>query len=182
LPLADPYSAQAIRRKGSQLLRCFHQPLQHRLGLNLEPPRGAPDTSTLGQTREDAHAALHGATLAMHERPMLLRNGALAGTTLAWSPGSTMGRPMRAEIAPSHPAAISATGMRTKGPRGIDRPWTSGGRRPGSRGHRRRRFGMCGVVFTRGARRFLSKTGKRFGVVGTLTPWQEGLGLGLPQG
>jgi len=99
---------------------------------------------------------------------------------LALSPGSTIGMPIRAEMAQSHPAAISATGLRTKVPRGIDLPWTSVGRRHGSRWHRRR-VGMCGVVFTRGARRFLSKTCKRFGFVGTLTPWHEGLGLGLPQ-
>jgi hypothetical protein len=32
-----------MSRKGVELIRCLHQPLQHRIGVDLEHPRGAPD-------------------------------------------------------------------------------------------------------------------------------------------
>jgi hypothetical protein len=43
LHLLDPYVVQDVLREGPQLLRGLHQPLQHRIGVDLEHPRRAPD-------------------------------------------------------------------------------------------------------------------------------------------
>jgi hypothetical protein len=39
---------QDMSGKGLELIRCLHQPLQHRLGVDREHLRGAPDAQTLG--------------------------------------------------------------------------------------------------------------------------------------
>jgi hypothetical protein len=43
LHLPDPHVVQDVSGEGLQLLRCFDQPLQHRIGVDLEHPCCAPD-------------------------------------------------------------------------------------------------------------------------------------------
>ena len=58
---------QEIRGKGAQLLGRFDQPVQHRVGINLEDPRGGADTQTFGQAGQHAHDQLHRRLFAMED-------------------------------------------------------------------------------------------------------------------
>ena len=48
LDLLDVHLAQEVAGKGLQLLGCFHQPVQHRIGGDLEDPRGGANAEPLG--------------------------------------------------------------------------------------------------------------------------------------
>ena len=51
LHLLDPHLVQDVLREGMQLLRRFDQPLQHRIRIDLEHPRRAPDAQALYHSR-----------------------------------------------------------------------------------------------------------------------------------
>ena len=106
LHLPDPQVMQEVLRKGPQLLRRLHQPLQHRIGVHLEHPRRAPDAQALGQARDDPHDQLRGDTLAMKDRPEGLQKIAATDDAQQLPPGTATGMAIGAEIAPAHPAAI----------------------------------------------------------------------------
>ena len=55
LHLSHLYVMQEGLREGVELLRRFHQPLEDRVGIDLEHPRRAPDAQTLSQAGEDTH-------------------------------------------------------------------------------------------------------------------------------
>ena len=61
-------SCRTCREKACSCSAASTQPLQHRIGGHLAPPRRAPDTQACGQAREDPHDALDGGVLAMKER------------------------------------------------------------------------------------------------------------------
>jgi hypothetical protein len=69
LPLPHLYGVQEGRRDGVELLRRFPPPLQHRLGVDRAPPRGAPDAPAFSPARDDAYEACDRYALALTERP-----------------------------------------------------------------------------------------------------------------
>src|SRR2546428_6784546 len=116
LDLAYVDLTQEIACKGLELVHCFSQPLQHRIRVHLEHPRGGPNAQTLSQTRQHAHDQLHGDLFAMKDGAMMLGKIAFARGTVELSPGTTIGMPIGAQIAPSQPAAIATAGMGTEVP------------------------------------------------------------------
>ena len=64
---------EEIRRKGPQVLGRFHQPVQHRVGVDLEHPRGSANAQALRQARQHTHDQLHGYTFAMKIVPWVSR-------------------------------------------------------------------------------------------------------------
>ena len=78
LQLLQVEIAEEIRGKGAQLLGRFDQPLQHRVGVDLEDPRRGADTQPFGQAGQDPHDQLHRRLFAMEDRAMGLQKVALA--------------------------------------------------------------------------------------------------------
>src|SRR5215208_1081832 len=70
---------QEVLGEGPQLLRRFNQPLQHRIRIDLEHPRRAPDAQALSQARDDTHDEVDGGTLPMKDRPEALQEVAATG-------------------------------------------------------------------------------------------------------
>src|SRR2546430_13936204 len=105
--------------KRLQVLCRLHEPLQHRIGINLEHPRRAPDAQAFGQARDDAHDELDGGTLAVQERTKGLEKVATTDHTQQLLPGTTIGTAIGAEIAPADPAPIGTVRVRTEARRGV---------------------------------------------------------------
>ena len=120
LHLPDPHVVQDVSGKGPQLLRRFDQPLQHRIGVDLEHPRRAPDAQALGQARDDAHDELDRGALAMKERAEGLEKIAATDDTQQLPPGTATGMAIGAEIAPAHPAPIGTVRVRAEMRGGVD--------------------------------------------------------------
>ena len=73
LQLLQVEITEEIRGKGAQLLGRFDQPVQHRVGIDLEDPRRGADTQTLGQAGQDPHDQLHRGLFAVEDRAMMSR-------------------------------------------------------------------------------------------------------------
>jgi hypothetical protein len=99
LPLAHVHLAQKGARKGTQRLRSLYQPVQHRVRIDLEHPRGGPHAQALGQARQHADEQLHGSPFAMQNRALGLEKIAFAGETLELTPRATAGMAVGAQIA-----------------------------------------------------------------------------------
>src|SRR5256886_13468630 len=110
--------------KRLQVLCRLHEPLQHRIGINLEHPRRAPDAQAFGQARDDAHDELDGGTLAVQERTKGLEKVATTDHTQQLLPGTTIGTAIGtaigAEIAPARPSPIRTGRVRAEMAGGID--------------------------------------------------------------
>src|SRR5262249_36337327 len=120
LHLSDPYIVQEVLRERPQLLCRFNQPLQHRIRLDLEHPRRAPDAQALSQARDDTHDEVDGGTLPMKDRPEALQDAAATGDAEQLPPGTTVGMAIGAEIAPAHPTPVRTVRIGTEMGRGID--------------------------------------------------------------
>src|SRR5216683_2237056 len=59
-----------MTRKGPQLVGGLHQPLQHRVRVDLENARRPPDAQAFGQAPDDVHDALDGHAFTMQDRAM----------------------------------------------------------------------------------------------------------------
>src|ERR1051325_9408841 len=103
-----------------QLLGRLHQPLEHRIGVDLEHPRRAPDAQPFGQACDNAHDELDGDTLAMEEGAKGLEKIAVADHRQQLPPGTTVRMAIGAEIPPADPAPIDTVRVRTEVRRGID--------------------------------------------------------------
>jgi hypothetical protein len=130
----------------------------------LGPQEGGP--VALGQARQYAHNQLYGHTLAMKNGAVGLQKVARVGGAVELAPQSTTGRPVGTEVPQPHPASVVTVGMGAKVHRGIDGTGAAGGRWHGVRSSWRGWLGMIGVVFTRGAWRFVREALEGCGLVG----------------
>ena len=96
------------------------------------------------------------------------------------TPRATAGMAVGAQVPQPRPTAIATARMGTEVPRGIHGARSSGGRRHGVGGHRRRRLGMRGFSLTQGAVRFRSQSGTRLGLLGACPCGRERLTLSGP--
>src|SRR5439155_383725 len=92
----------------------------HRIGVDLEHPRRAPDTQAFGQARDDTHDELDGGALAMKDRAESLQEIATTDHTQQLPPGTTIGMAIGAEIAPSRPSPIGTVRVRAEMAGGVD--------------------------------------------------------------
>src|SRR5262249_35237759 len=166
LQLLYMYVAQEIARKGAQLLGRLNQPLQDRIGVDLEDSRGGTDTQTLGEARQDAHDALHGRLFAVEEGAMGLQKVALARGTVELTPGTTARMAIGPQVAQRQPATIGTVAMRTKVPGRVDLTGTSVRRGHGGRPGGRRRFGLHSVALAQGAMGLVRQALECFGLLG----------------
>src|SRR4029453_2319094 len=79
----------------------FDQPLQHRICIDLEHPRRAPDAQSLSQARQDTHDKLDRLPLAMEQGPKGLEKITTADHTQQLPPGTATRIAIGAEIPPS---------------------------------------------------------------------------------
>jgi hypothetical protein len=111
---------QDVSREGLQLLCRIDQLPQDRIRIHLEHPRGAPDTQSLGQAREDTHNELDRGALAVKERAEGFEKIATTDYTQQLPPGTATGMAIGTEIAPAHPAPIGAVRVRAEMGGGVD--------------------------------------------------------------
>ena len=110
---------QKVLREGPHLLRRFAQPLQHRIRIDLEPPRRASDTPAFGQAGDDPHDEVDSGALAVKDRAEGLQKRAATGDAQQVSPGTPTGMAIGAEIAPADSAPIGTVRVRAKMGRGV---------------------------------------------------------------
>jgi hypothetical protein len=97
---------QEVLRKGTQLLRRFHQPLQHGVRVHLAHPSGTSDASAFGQARDDAHEELDGGALTIKECAGGLEKIVATGDAQQLPPTATIGIAIGPEMAPADPTPI----------------------------------------------------------------------------
>src|SRR5215470_15329547 len=112
LDLPHAHIVQEMTRKGPQLVGGLHQPLQHRVRVDLEHARRAPDAQALSQARDDMYDEVDGGALPMKDRPKALQEVAATGDAEQLPPGTTTGMAIGPEIAPADPAAIGTVWVR----------------------------------------------------------------------
>src|SRR5262249_60510380 len=96
------------------------EPLQHRIGIDLEHPRRAPDAQALSQAGDDTHDKLDRLPLAMEQGPEGLEKITTADHTQQLPPGTAARMAMGAEIPPSYPAAIGTVRVGAEMRGGVD--------------------------------------------------------------
>jgi hypothetical protein len=118
--------AEEIARKGPQVLRRFHQPLQHRVGSDLEDPRRSADTQALSQAGQDVHDEVDRHLFTVENRAVGLQKIPLAGRAVELAPGTATGMAIGPQIVHPQPAAIVTLGVGTKVLRGVHGTGASG--------------------------------------------------------
>src|SRR5438067_13897783 len=104
----------AIGRQSLELLSGLDHPAQDGIGVDLEPPRGAPEAQPFGQTRDDAPELLGRGALAMTKRAVRLIQISLAGHTRKLLPRLATGMAVGADMAAAEPTVIGAIRSRTE--------------------------------------------------------------------
>jgi hypothetical protein len=120
LHLLDAHVVQEVLGEGPQLRGRLHEPLQDRVGVDLEHPRRAPDAQALRQARDDPHDEVDGGALPMKDRPEALQEVAATGDAQQLAPATATGMAVGADIPPSRPAPIGTVRVRAKVRRGVD--------------------------------------------------------------
>src|SRR5262249_29082942 len=166
-----------VLRKGPELLRRLHQPMQHRVWLDLKHTRCTADAYALSEAADHVHDEVDRDALAMEQSTVMLWKVALAGRTVELTPRATAGMAVGAQVAQPQPAAIGTVRMRAKMPGGIHLTRTPMRRGHRIGAHRRRWRGMYGLVCTQSARGLLGQPLKRFGRDGVLRRGLDGLRL-----
>ena len=167
---------QKIRRKGVELLRGLHQPLEDRVRIDLAPPCRAADTQAFGEAGQDPHDKLRGESLALEDRPACFIEVAVAGDALQLAPGLATGMPIGADIAAAQPAMIGTIRLWAEVRVGVDSPSATSGVTDDWRWEARRLGRRIGCLFTGGAQRFVDESGEGFGLFDASTSALMGLG------
>src|SRR5215471_20352765 len=82
LHLREVQVVQEVLRKGPQLLRRLHQPVQHRVWIDLEHPRGAANAQALSEAADHVHDEVNRDALAMEQGTVMLWKVPFAGRTV----------------------------------------------------------------------------------------------------
>src|SRR5262249_42024235 len=86
LQLAHVDVTEEIAAKSLELLGGFHQPLQYRVGVNLEHAGRGANAQSFSQTCQHAHDQLHRQTFALQERAVRFQKVAVTRATVQLSP------------------------------------------------------------------------------------------------
>src|SRR5215510_281511 len=103
LHLREVQVVQEVLRKGLELLCRLHQPVQHRVRIDLEHPRRAADAQALSEAADDVHDEVDRDALAMKNRAEGLQKRAATGNAQQLPPGTAIGVAIGAEVAPADP-------------------------------------------------------------------------------
>src|SRR5262249_15148354 len=153
---------QKVLREGPQVLRRVDRPLPHRIRVDFEHPRRAPEAQALGQAGDDAYDGRDRGTLTMQECAKGLEKRAVAGDAQQLPRGAPSGVAVAAELPPARPARVGpgrggrdlVGGIaRAGGSAGPDGAGGGGGGGGGAGGT---------AVLTGVARRFAGETRKRW--------------------
>jgi hypothetical protein len=99
LHLGEVEVVQEVLRKGPELLRRLHQPLQHGVWIDLEHPRGAAYAHALGEGVEDVHDEVDRDALAMEQGAVMLWKVTFTGRTVELPPLPPAGMAVGAQVA-----------------------------------------------------------------------------------
>src|SRR5262249_6424783 len=120
LHLREVHVVQEELRKGPQLLRRLHEPVQHRVRSDLEDPCGAANAQARSEAADHVHDEVDRDALAVDTVAMRLQKVAIAAGAVPLPPGATTGMAMGPEVAQAEPAAIATVGSRTELLGGVD--------------------------------------------------------------
>src|SRR5499426_528352 len=120
LHLREVQVVQEVLRKGPQLLRRLHQPVQHRVRSDLEDPRGAANAQTLSEAADHVHDEVNRDALAVEQGALGLQKVSIAVGAVQLTPRPTAGMAIGPEVAQAEPAAIATVGSRTELLGGVD--------------------------------------------------------------
>src|SRR5215510_1564777 len=148
LHLHEVQVVQEVRRKGLELLCRLHQPVQHRVRIDLEHPRGAADAQALSEAADDVHDEVDRDALAMEQGAVMLGKVPFAGRTVELTPLPPAGMAIGAQVAQPQPAAVVTVDMGAKVHRGVDRTGTAVGRGHRIGWHWRREQRMQSLLLT----------------------------------
>ncbi len=98
LHLAELQSVQAIVRKGSQLVGDLDQPLQGRIGIDLEDPRRAPDAQAFGHAADDPYDEVRRGPLPVRDGAEGLQKVAATDEAEQLAPAPPIGMTVSADI------------------------------------------------------------------------------------
>src|SRR5262249_24764461 len=98
LQLIDVHVAEKIARKGLEVLGGFHQPLEHRVRVDLEHAGRGTDAQALSQAREHAYDQFDRQAIAMQERAVRLQKVSLTSATVQLAPRATAWMAVSAEV------------------------------------------------------------------------------------
>jgi hypothetical protein len=105
---------QEVVGKRPELVRGLDQPLQHRVRIDLEHPRGAADAQAFSKAADDMHDEIDRDALAMEQGAVGLQKVSITAGTVELAPGATSGMPVGAEVPQPQPAAIATGGIGTE--------------------------------------------------------------------
>src|SRR5262249_30968781 len=114
LHLREVQVVQKVLRKGPELLRRLHQPVQHRVRIDLKHPRCTADAQALREAADHVHDEVDRDAFAMEQGPVMLGKVAFAGRTVELSPRATTGMAVGAQVTEPQPAAIATASMGTE--------------------------------------------------------------------
>ena len=120
LHLAVLQIVQEIVRKGLQLVSGLDQPLQDGSGIDLEPPRRAPDAQAFGQARDDPYNEVRRGPLPVKDGAEGLQKVAVTDDAQQLAPGTATGMAVGTEVTQPEPAAIATVRVRAEVGRGVD--------------------------------------------------------------
>src|SRR6266568_1357043 len=179
LHLRDAHVVEEILGEGFEMVGSFDQPLQYRVGVDLEHPGDGTNAQPFRQCAHGPHQSLSRPTLAMHRRPVGFEEVAPTGGAVQLAPGTAAGMPIGAEIAEPHPALIRTIRMRAEMLRGVHLA------RPSPRGDHggwwaTGRLGCVRVgLLTGGTGGLAGEARKRLRGAGALARWRQRLGWPL---
>src|SRR5262249_7765992 len=121
LHLCDAYVVQEIPGKGGGVIRNFDQPLQHRIGIDLEHAgtRAAAKADSYRPDSPRKHLGRY--TVAMNRGAMAFLKISAAGYTLELPPRVAARMTVGTEVAAPHPAVIRTIRVGTEMMRHVDR-------------------------------------------------------------
>ena len=90
------------------------QPLQDRVGSDLEDPRGGADAQPFSQTGDHPHDEFHRRLFAMKDGAVMFGEIALARGAVQLPPGAAIGMAIGPQIVHPQPATIVTIGVGTK--------------------------------------------------------------------
>jgi len=176
LPLRDAHIVQDGLGEGCEMGGGCDQPLQHRVGIDLEHPGDRAEAHAFRQRAHRPYQQVGRDALAIQRRATRLQKIRLTLAAIQLSPRAAARMTMRTEIAPSPPAALVAGRSGTERLRGVQLTWPSpaGGDRRRWEGRwqsrwclRRLRTGRTGGL--------VSQARKRLRVAGALARRQQRL-------
>jgi len=116
LHLCDADIMQEVLGEAFEMVRGFDQPLEHRVGVDLEHSGDRPNPQAFRQCTDRPHKPIGRHTLAMKDGAMGLQKVSPTAAAPQLSPGAAVWMTVGTDMAQPEPATIGTVGDRTEMP------------------------------------------------------------------